>query len=76
MSINGVQDVLERLPILPAGVRPTDLPRQLKMSRARRQGFAHSNGEWNFIYVYENKQYRLPENLAIVLANQYPKELH
>lgn len=68
-----VQNVLEGLPVLPKDVIPANLLAQLERPREQRQGFLHSNGEWNFLYVFNRRQYRLPENLAVVLAENFPQ---
>ena len=68
------QQILESLPILPEGFRPANLADQLGRPVTERQGFWHGNGEWNFLYLYDDGQqkrwYRLPESLAIVLVNE------
>ena len=64
------QQIMEGLPILPKGFRPANLADQLSRPHGKRQGFRHSNGEWNFIYLHEKRWYRLPESLAIVLVNE------
>lgn len=69
MSRLKVQRILEGLPVLPAGLYPNDLDLQLARPRRQRNGFEHSTGEWQFIYIYDGKQYRLPESLAVAMMN-------
>ena len=75
MSRMAVQQIMEGLPVLPKGIYPDDLAIQLQMPADKRSGFRHSTGEWNFLYRYEGRQYRLPENLAIALMNNTTREM-
>jgi len=63
---NSAQDVLEALPILPEMAWVTDLAHQLTAPISERNGFRHSSGEWQILYNFENKMYRLPESMALI----------
>ncbi len=76
MSKFHVQKILEGLPLLPQGLYPDDLAYQLTLPRRQRHGFEHSTGDWNFLYVYDGKQCRLPESLAIVMMNNTSRSFH
>ena len=64
MKIPTAQEVLEGLPILSDFVWVTDLYHQLTAPIEERNGFMHSNGEWNILYKHDGRMYRLPASLA------------
>lgn len=67
---NMSQTILESLPILPKGLRPANLADQVSRPDGQKQGFRHTTGEWNYLYMFDKRWYRLPESLAIVLLNE------
>ena len=68
---NPAQEVLENLPILPETAWVTDLHHQLTAPIGERNGFLHSSGDWQILYKYDGKMYRLPASMAeIRLRNQ------
>ena len=72
-KVNGTksaQVVLEGLPVLPDEAWVTDLNHQLTAPISERNGFFHSSGEWNVLYSYEGRMYRLPESMGIVRLNK------
>ena len=66
------QEVLEGLPVLPAGVWVTDLAHQLSAPISERNGFMHLvTNEWNILYSHNGAMYRLPSSIAeTMLRNQ------
>ena len=61
------QEVLEGLPVLPAGVWVTDLAHQLSAPISERNGFLHSaTNEFNILYRHNDRMYRLPASMAEV----------
>lgn len=68
---NKAQLILEALPILPEMAWVTDLQHQLTAPISERNGFFHSTGEWQILYNFEGRMYRLPASMAEVrLRNQ------
>ena len=63
---NMAQMVLENLPVLPDEAWVADLHHQLTAPMSERNGFFHTSGEWNVLYNYEGRMYRLPESMGIV----------
>jgi hypothetical protein len=63
---NKAQRILEALPILPDDAWVTDLRHQLTAPISERNGFFHTSGEWQILYRYEGRMYRLPASMAEV----------
>ena len=69
--MNQAQKILENLPVLPDEAWVTDLEHQLYAPLSERNGFYHTSGEWQILYNYEGRMYRLPASMAEVrLAKQ------
>ena len=70
---NRAQQVLESLPILPEMAWVTDLHHQLTAPISERNGFFHSTGEWQILYKYDGRMYRLPESMGLIRLDKQRK---